>query len=415
MSDHGTLSWPDLRCPTSTGSWADRAGMLVNPFVIYTATFGAILAIYQLGWSDAYPDLSSDLLIFFAATFVWAAPLAWIIRPLLAAASSYTPGLLPRYTGLLVVATFLGEIALAGGVPLLMVMGGAKFYDLEAGATHLHAFVLWSVYSAIRFADFMYSRRPHYLLEAVLPVIFYGLMVYRGPALICVLSWLFVFAIRCGNSFRIKHAAFGIAAAFAAVFANGLLGDVRSPGQERIGAPSQSFNDSRVPRTLFWTYLYATVGIANLQLSVDTLQDNQGSAFEFIVADLVPDTISRRILTSGESFQSRDQLYSWAQPHVAKGINVSTIYGRAYGFFGWYGTIIMFAALSALIVTYLVVIQWTPYFVPCLALLNTLVVMCIFNNMMVSAAMIPLLVLPLLLPPWGWLARLGGTTPRRSK
>lgn len=383
--------------------------MLVNPFVIYAATFGAILAIYQLGWSDVYPPLSHDLLIFFGATFLWAAPLAIIAMPLLSAASEYKPGILPKYTGVLVVATFAGEVALAGGVPLFLVMDGAKFYDIEANATHLHAFVLWSVYSTIRFADFIYTYRPRYLLESALPVVFYVLMVYRGPALICLLSWVFVFLIRHGSSIRVKHAALGAAVAVAAVFLNGLMGDLRSPGQESIGAPSKNFHETRVPKTVFWTYLYSTIGVANLQQSVNELEDYQGTLLEFVVADLVPDTLARRIMpfvndrlmTDGRSFQSRDQLYSWPQPLVAKGLNVSTIFGRAYGFFGWYGTIIMFVALSTLIVGYLVLIQWTPYFVPCLALLNTLVVMCIFNNMMVSAAMIPLLVLPLLLPPWG--------------
>jgi hypothetical protein len=49
---------------------------------------------------------------------------------------------------------------------------------------------------------------------------------------------------------------------------------------------------------------------------------------------------------------------------------------------------------------YLVVIFRSPYRVPCLALLNTLVVFCLFNNMIASTAMIPQLIWPLLLPPW---------------
>lgn len=382
--------------------------MLKSPFVVYVATFGAVLAVYQLGWSEVYPPLSYDLLIFFGATFVCAGLLAVMTSPLLRGSPQYTPGLLHKYTGILVAATFGGEIVLAGGVPLLMVMGGAKFYDIEAGATHLHAFVLWSVYSVIRFADFMYSYRPRYLAEAALPVVFYGLMVYRGPALICLLAWAFVVLIRYDGLIRVKHALLGAVVAVAAVYLNGLLGDIRSPGQEGIGKPSSAFHAAQVPKTFFWTYLYSTVGVANLQLSVDTLQEQQGTIPEFIAADLIPDTLSRRLLpfindqimTDGKSFQSRDQLYSWKQPQVAQGLNVSTIYGRAYGFLGWYGPVIMFTVLAAFIAVYLWVIQWSPYRVPCLALMNTLVLLCMFNNMLVSAAMAPLLVLPLLLPPW---------------
>jgi len=45
--------------------------------------------------------------------------------------------------------------------------------------------------------------------------------------------------------------------------------------------------------------------------------------------------------------------------------------------------------------------------VVCLALLNTLVVFCLLNNMISSAALLPLLILPLLLPPWRSVERTG--------
>ena len=77
----------------------------------------------------------------------------------------------------------LVELVLAGGIPLLLVIKGVNFYEMESTATHLHVFTLWSAYSTIRFADFLYSKRKLYLLEAALPVIFYALLVYRGPAL----------------------------------------------------------------------------------------------------------------------------------------------------------------------------------------------------------------------------------------
>jgi len=87
-------------------------------------------------------------------------------------------------------------------------------------------------------------------------------------------------------------------------------------------------------------------------LSVDTLTSNHGTIPEFIASELIPDTFSKRILpllnkeiSSGQgNLVSRDQLYSWEQPNVAPGMNVSTIFGRSYGFFGWFGPVIMFMA-----------------------------------------------------------------------
>lgn len=387
--------------------------MLANPFVTYIVAFGACIAIYYLGWSSIYPPLSWSVLLFFAATFALAAVFANLVSPLLPdGPEAYKSGLLHRYTGLIVVGTFLAEFILAGWtVPILIALSGKSMYLFEATTTHLHAFVLWSVYSVIRFADFMYSRRRLYLIEASLPVIFYVLMLYRGPLLIVLLSWMFVFIVYHGGV-RFKHAAITIALILGALFVNGVLGNVRSPGGiEYAGKPTQAFRDSGISRTYFWAYLYSTVGLANFQLQVDKITEPQGSVTEFIATDLVPDTISKRIMhlvnpafdLKGQNLITRDQLYSWPQPQVGPGLTISTIYGRAYGYFLWFGPMLMFALLSAFIAVYLLVVRHSPYRVPCIAMLNTLVVFCLFNNMLVSAAMIPLLVLPLLLPPWKWI------------
>ena len=123
---------------------------------------------------------------------------------------------------------------------------------------------------------------------------------------------------------------------------------------------------------------------------------------------MLPDTISKRILplinsaidSGSGNLVSRDQLYSWEQPQISPGIDISTLFGRSYGYFGWIGPVIMFVALSAFIIIYVILIRRSPYRVPALALLNVLVVFCLFNNMIASAAMLPQLVWPLLLPPW---------------
>jgi len=381
--------------------------VLKNPFLVYIASFGTVLAIYQLGWSDIYPSLSWDFLLFFALTFLASFWLARLIAPFVDNTHDYVPGLMPKYTGLFVVATFAGEIYLAGGIPLLAVIGGAKFYRLEENAVHLHAFTFWSVYSAIRFADFLYSRRYLYLFEASLTLIFYILLVYRGPAIMVVLSWTFVFLIKQGG-LRFRQAAVAVCLMLVVFYVNGRIGDVRSPGQETVGAPSAAFRDSGIPRTYFWTYLYTTSPTANFQLSVDKLKGEHGTVAEFIASEFLPDTISKRILpilndridTGSGNLVTRDQLYSWEAPQVARGINISTLFGRSYGFFGWVGPVIMFLALSAFIMIYAILIRGSPYRVPALALLNVLVVFCLFNNMLASAAMIPQLVWPLLLPPW---------------
>lgn len=381
--------------------------MLRNPYYVYCLTFGAALGIYQLGWAEILPPLSTDTWLFFAATIAMAALLGRGENATINSFAEYEPGLLPKYAGAFVVVTIAAEVWL-NGIPLARVLNGEKFYEIEAAAHHLHVFSLWSVYSTIRFADFLYSKRKIYLFEAAMPLLTYGLFIYRGPAIILALSWAFVFIIK-NRGLKVLHFSIAAAAAAAFLFINGVIGEMRSPHQaETLGLPSASFNSTRLPSSYFWTYLYITAPIGNLQLSVDKIATNQGSLSEFIATEFLPDTFSRRILplinpeiqTNKGPLVSRDMLYSWTQPQVRYGINISTLFGRSYGYFGWIGPAIMFAALSCLIAFYIRLSQISRYRIVCLAMLNTMVVFCLFNNVLASAVMAPLLVWPLLFPPW---------------
>ena len=386
--------------------------MLKNPFLVYLLSFGAVLGLYELGWSEIYPSPSYDLLLFFGLTFLSAVILARFIAPAIRQTGYYQPGLLPKFIIWLVIGTFLVELVFAGGIPLFLVLGGDNFFKSEASASHLHVFTFWNVFAVIRFADYMYSHRRRYLIEAALPVIFYGLLVYRGPAIMALTSFAFVFVIRHGG-IKFKHGIMGAAAGVLVLFLNGVLGDLRSPGQENAGVPSSAFKKSGIPQTFFWSYLYATAPVANFQLTIDKMNTQQGSVTEFIASELLPDYLAKRLLpllsnritTGNDNLQSRDQLYSWEQPQVSYGLNVGTIFGRSYGFFGWVGPVILFVTLSSFVILYLLLIRRSPYRVPCLALLNTLVAFCLFNNMLASGAMLPQMIWPLLLPPWWIKAR----------
>src|SRR5947209_19839523 len=114
--------------------------MLKNPFLVFLFSFWAGLGLYPFGWSEGYPSLSYDLLLFFGLTFVCALLLARLVRPIVAGTGPYRPGLLTKYAGLFVIATFAIELVLAGGIPLYLVRKGASFSEMQGTATHLHVF-----------------------------------------------------------------------------------------------------------------------------------------------------------------------------------------------------------------------------------------------------------------------------------
>jgi hypothetical protein len=371
--------------------------MLKNPFLIYILTFGTALALYQLGWAGIYPETSSDLLAFFGLSFVVSASLALVAEKEVEETRTYVSGQMPWYAVLIVVVCLAADIAYTGSIPLLELYRGEWKYGSFVGIPTLHVFAVTfgSAFSTIRFADFLFATRWRdrfrYFIEASIPIIYFLLVVYRGPALILAVSWAFVFVIR-RDRIGILTGVMIAALTLGILYLGGIFGQARTGLVDDLGKPTEAFRDSGVPQTYFWTYLYATAPIANLQYAVDVAEPlyKLNRLPEFFVGEMLPDFISNRLL----SLMKTERL---AIPEISVGFNVSSIFGRSYLFFGWIGVLAMFAWLMALVLVYLTLILRSPYRLPCLALLNTLIVFCVFENMIAYTALLMQLVWPLLL------------------
>jgi hypothetical protein len=368
-----------------------------NPFVVYILTFGGVIIVYQLGWSEIYPAISVDTLAFFGLSFVLAAALALAVSSAVAAIGTYRP-MLPGYTIIIPLVCFLADIVYTGYVPLLEMISGTSFvYTRFVGVPSVHVFAVTfgSAFATIRFADFLYERlrwrRLRYLAEAMMPIIYSLLVVYRGPALIILTSWSFVFVIKRGR-IGAGPAVIVTVLGLGVLMLNGLIGEARTGSLQNLGFPSREFKQSGVPESYFATYLYATGPIANFQHAVTTTEPTYdlSQAPLFFISELLPDFISNRLLPLIAAARP-------AVPEMSKGFNVSSIFGRSYLLFGWIGVLLVFAWLMAVALSYLAVILRSPYAVPCLALLNTLIVFSVFDNMIAVTAVSLQLVWPLLL------------------
>jgi hypothetical protein len=371
--------------------------MLKNPFIVYILSFGGVLAVYQLGWSEVYPKLSFDLLIFFGGTFYVSLLLALVVSGTVRETSEHQPGQLPKYTLVLLLACFAADLIYTGGIPLILVARGQFDYAGEdLGVPHLHVFTVTmaSGFSTIRFADYLYSKRLRYLAEAFIPFVYLILIFYRGPILVCLVSWAFVFLIKRGRLGALRGSVI-VVIALVVLHLFGLLGNLRE-GEgaiEALGKPSEAFQSSAIPKTYFWTYIYLTSPMANLQLAVDTPTLGEGNAAVFAVSEMLPDFVSKRILPLLDAEQVK-------APEVSRGLSVAGLYGRSYVYEGWIGPVALFGLLAVLIVLYLRLIRHSPYRVPCLALLNTFIVFCTFQNMIAFAGLILQLIWPLFLGSW---------------
>jgi hypothetical protein len=125
-----------------------------------------------------------------------------------------------------------------------------------------------SAFSVIRFADFLYGKRWRHLAEACVPLLYFLLIVYRGPASMTLAGWGFVYLIKTRIDLK-RFLALG-GGAVAMLFLFGVAGDIRQGGSDNIrelAHPSRVFEQSDVPPQFMWVYLYFTAPMSNLQLS----------------------------------------------------------------------------------------------------------------------------------------------------
>lgn len=167
----------------------------------------------------------------------------------------------------------------------------------------------------------------------------------------------------------------------------GAIGNIRdSAGMEdemptvlRLGGASEEFIDSKIPKALFWGYVYAASPVANLQSAInDSRPDiNADNFINTIIESCMPDVISNRLdaFISVEGPSSSSYL-------VSSVFNASSVYYLPYLRLGWLGMIIMYLFMIFVIKLYTIIVPrastwflvgWS--FLLCVILLNT------FNNM----------------------------------
>lgn len=382
--------------------------MLVNPFVIFIAAFGSALALYQIRWLEEYPPTSWDTFAFFALAFAFAGTFGIFAQRAVPYMRQYRPGVLPGWFVLIPLACFVIDFVPYGGIPLADLIHGTFVYTSFKGVPSLHvvAVTLGSAFSTIRFCDFLYEQsrvRWRYLVEAFLPIVFLLLIVYRGPALIVLTSWAFAVIIWIGR-LRVKHVIALAAVGVVLLLGAAKLGDMRDGGISGFATPRWGYPETSIGKTALWFYLYSTGPMANFQHAVSTVDPayDLNRAAEYVVSELLPDTISHRLLPGLGAPPDRPI------PEFTAHFNVSIAFGRSWIFFGWISVLFTFVVFTIAIYGYIDLMLRSPLAMPALALLNMFVVYSLFDNMIATTSIFMQLVWPVLL---GWaFARFRGRT-----
>ena len=380
---------------------------IVNPYYGYAVSFSLALVGYSLRWSDLYPKLSFTLLLFLFTTIV----IHLISGRKVSKKNSITfrvvntDQLPPLILTFLIYLLWGCEFVYAGGVPLLKILLKQPFDYKTFGIPSLHVFIVtFSSFYTVYLLHLYFSEKSRRILFLYVINLVAALLIYNRGMLFFNLSSSLMIYLIYKNTISVKKIALGGALMVCLLFFFGMLGSLR--GTRLAGEPysnkdflvtggaNESFRKSVIPSEFFWSYIYVTSPIANLQTNIDTYPVRSFSArtiAEMINNEIVMDFISKRVNRLVNIEREKENT-------IPGPFNVSTVYSRSFSYAGWPGMIIMALIILLIPLVYIKILPVTsPFFLAGFAILCTMFLFLPFDNTIRFTGLSFQLVYPVLL------------------
>lgn len=358
----------------------------LNPYTMYAIAWLSVFFIYSLGWSDLYPPFSTELTTFFLVTIsitgIFGLLLsykgAFIYKPI-----KYDLDQVKKLSLISIVVNTL-DVAYSGYIPLISIVRGSHADDGNFGLPMLHPLIITFgiflglyVFHMMMSTDKVGKRKllPYFLLSFLAVIIIFG----RGLMFMTIFGCALIYVM--GHQIKGQVITILLVSGFAILYLFGWTGNLRI-GEDgvkitTIGQATEKFEKSVVPEEFFWSYIYFSSPMANLEhnLIVDKYHSvDEGVIGHLLVSEIVPQFISNKFLPDDKK----------AEPElITKALNVSSVYARSYTIAGWTGIWIMFAYIFIYtFIIFSIIPKTSPYFIVSLVVVNMLMIGNVFDNMM---------------------------------
>lgn len=381
---------------------------MINPYFCYVVAFVMALLTYLVGWSDLYPPLSFSVLAFLFFTI--------LVFSLLGVATfrskiiAFKKVEVERQTTPILVSLFIYglwsvEFIHAGGVPLMKILLKQPYDYRTFGVPSLHVFVVtFSSFYTIYLFHLYLSRKSVLLFMLYLLNLLSAILIYNRGMLMFNISASALLYFICRNKINWKQLTIGAASTIILLFLFGILGSLRVSRESgkpysnddflETGQASESFRKSIIPKEFFWTYIYVSSPLANLQHNVNTYPVppvSMKSFGELFNNELLMDFISKRVNSFFHLQPANDN-------RIPGPFNVSTVYSRSFSYLGWLGMFVTTLVLVAFPWLYHKFLPaHSPFFLTGLAILCTIYLFLAFDNTLRFTGLSFQLVYPLLL------------------
>lgn len=345
------------------------------------------MMVYLLGWSELYPKLSTSLMIFLLITFVAHAACHLLLRQ--NRFRKLDKEKLPVIgTTIFIFILWVVEFIYEGGIPLVKILLHLPYNYRLFGVPSLHVFVVtFSSFFTIYLFHLYLSKRSKLVLILYLLNLSAALLIYSRAMLFFNITGSIVVYLMSLNKIPYVKMAIIAAVIIPLLFLFGVLGSLRVSREARqpynnenfmdTGSATEAFRQSAVPKEYFWTYIYVSSPLANLQYNIDR---NPSPAFTFRrlfwggVYECLPDFITKRIHDLRGTQPTKEYRINFS-------FNVSTVYSRSFSYSHWGGMIFIGLVVIAFPWLYLKVLDsQSDFFVTGWAILCTMYFFMSYDN-----------------------------------
>jgi hypothetical protein len=326
-----------------------------NPYLCYVVAFGVALGVYLLGWSDLYPPIGVSMLLFLIATF--AGFLFAAYKGKTSKQKSFqSPTGNDRWALRVTVLLYLGwlaEFVYEGGVPLIKIIFAIPYDYRLFGIPSFHVFMVTftSYYTLYLFHTYLTSRSRLILILYIINLAA-ALLIYSRAMLILNLAGSLFIYLSFSKGITMRQLGWVAVSTILLFYLFGVLGSLRVSriaGQPynnenfmAIGNATETFRSSAIPKEFFWSYIYISSPLANLQQNINLDPSEEVTPrriTEMINSEILPDFVSKRT-------NAVFNLHTPVDSRIPGPFNVSTVYSRSYSYAGWTGMCIMAAFLA---------------------------------------------------------------------
>lgn len=380
---------------------------MFNPFFIYCYAYIYVLVLYAMKWSNLFSQMSISVIFFLIVTLLIMFILGLVINKKIGKVQNYSlveDKNILKNTKIILILHIINMIY-GGTIPLWNIIRNTGYLYTEGfdGIPLIQTFLLAfsAFYATYSFDTYLSTKNKKFLFSFIFNILPFVLLFYRSTLVIIILNCTWVYLLRIKRiKFKIFIVVFILFLFSGYLF--GLAGDARTANQYGIyenqesiitnmGQASEEFMESKVPKQYFWLYLYSVSPLANFQNITDIYTDVDFSTkniLSFINNEIVYDVFSLRI-------NDLSNIKIKEMPLIVSGFNVSTIYGTAFMGLGWLGVILIFIFMLLFSVGYILLIRKNKQFFRVgIATLNTIIFLCIFDNMFVATSLSLQLIFP---------------------